>query len=98
MSQKSINIEYCGSWGFRGSAGRLRNILQQAFPNNKVAIHEAPNVTSKIEVKVVEGEKTNVVWSDTKAKTESNHEEIKKKVQSTIWLLRKKPRSNEVIL
>lgn len=73
MSNKNINIEYCGSWGFRGPAGRLKNLLQQAFPQSKVSIQEAPTITSKIEVKVVEGHNNSTIWSEGRAKTESSH-------------------------
>lgn len=49
---KKIDIEYCGSWGFKSAAGRLKNILQQAFPDKKVDLIVAPSVTKRIDVKI----------------------------------------------
>lgn len=74
---KKIDIEYCGSWGFKGPAARLKNILQQAFPNHPISTQPASAKTSRIEVKIVEGENKNIVWSDTKINTEQGHEIIK---------------------
>lgn len=30
---KTINIEYCGGWGFGGPALRVKKAIQEAFPD-----------------------------------------------------------------
>lgn len=85
MSNKKVAIEYCNSWGFRGPAGKLQQVLQQAFPQSKIEVKPAANKTNRIDVKLIDGEKTEVVWSDGKKNTESNHEAIATKLKPCLW-------------
>ena len=82
IMSKRINIEHCTSWGFTKAAGRLQNVLEQAFPKTKVTLIPAKARTSKIEVKVVSEE---TVWSDGKENTEKNFSEIADKLKNTLW-------------
>lgn len=84
---KKIEVEYCGSWGFRGPASRLKNILQQAFPGSNVGLIEAASSTSRIDVKVVDGDKQSIVWSGNRAEATKSDEEIKQKIKNTMWFV-----------
>jgi hypothetical protein len=56
-------------------------VLEQAFPNTNVILVPAKTRTSKIEVKVLSED---TVWSDGKANTEKNFEEIKEKIKKAL--------------
>lgn len=45
---KSIDIQYCGSWGYGWTASRLKASIQSAFPEININCHSAQALTGKI--------------------------------------------------
>lgn len=86
---KTIDIEYCGSWGYGGPALRLKMSIQKAFPNVAINSHSANGQTGKIVVSVVDAGKNQVVWSEGKASTENNHAKINQILKGQIWWIRR---------
>ena len=68
-----IDIEYCGSWGYGGTANKLKKTVQQNFPNVEVSCHSAYGVTGSIQVGWIKGTENQVVWQDGRAKTDGSH-------------------------
>ena len=66
---KSIDIEYCGAWGYGGPSLRLKKALQESFPDVEINSHSAGKVTGKIDVAWIIDGKKNVIWSNGKAET-----------------------------
>ena len=66
---KTIDIEYCGGWGYGGPANRLKKYIAESFPNATINCHSASGMTSKIEVAWIDGGQKNIIWSKGKADT-----------------------------
>ena len=73
---KTIDIEYCGGWGYGGPATRLKKAIEAAIPGAPINLHSAKGMTSKIEVAWIDGGNKQIVWSKGKADTENGHAEI----------------------
>ena len=43
-----ITIEYCGGWGYKGPANKLKGALAVQFPNVEIDCFSAGSRTSKI--------------------------------------------------
>lgn len=82
---KTIDIEYCGAWGYGGPANRLKKSIAEAFPNVNINCHSAKGTTSKIEVAWIDEGQKNIIWSKGKADTENNHQEIINILKSKQW-------------
>ena len=52
---KTIDIEYCGGWGYGGPANRLKKSIADSFPDVTINCHSAKGMTSKIEVAWIDG-------------------------------------------
>lgn len=75
MSRK-IEIEYCPDTGLGGPANKLKKSVQDAFPGVEIDYKEASSATSRIEVAWNNDGNKNIVWSNNKTDTESNHPTI----------------------
>ncbi len=71
-----VVIEYCGGWGFRGPANNLKQSIVQAYPNVEIESVSAGQKTSKIEVFWIDGGNKQAVWTNGRAQTDSNHQQI----------------------
>lgn len=71
-----ILIEYCGGWGYRGPANKLKESINQAYPTAEIECVSAGQKTSKIEVFWIDGGNKTPVWSNGRAQTDSGHQEI----------------------
>ena len=75
---KVLDIEYCGGWGYGGSAMRLKQALAERFPGVEVNCHSASSRTRKIEVAWIIDGKKNIVWSKDREETNEEHAKIYK--------------------
>ena len=66
---KTIDIEYCGGWGYGGPAKRLSEAIKKSLPDVTINCHSASGMTSKIEVAWIDGGQKNIIWSKGKADT-----------------------------
>ena len=75
---KVIDIEYCGAWGYGGSALRLKKALAERFPNVEINCHSANGTTGKIEVSWIIDGKKSIIWGKGREDTNAAHEQIGK--------------------
>ncbi len=95
---KSIDIEYCGSWGYGGPATQLKNSIAQSIPNAQISVHSAGAKTGTIKVSVVEAGNRNVVWNKGRGETVSGHAEIIAALkQAGFWAKRRQLRSKAIM-
>lgn len=80
----SIEIEYCGAWGYGGPATRLKDRLAKDL-GVSVSAHSASGVTGVIEVRWVKGGNKETIWKKGKAETEAAHDEIVQLMKKSQW-------------
>ena len=84
LLMSSIEIEYCGAWGYGGPATRLKDRLAKDL-GVPVSAHSANGVTGVIEVKWVKGGNKETIWKKGKAETEAAHDEIVSIAKKSKW-------------
>ena len=82
----SIEIEYCGAWGYGGPATRLKDRLSKDL-GVPVSAHSASGTTSVIEVRVCKGGNKDSIWKKGKAETEAAHNEIVGLAKKALWMI-----------
>lgn len=84
---RTIDIEYCGGWGYGGPANRVKAAIASAFPDAQISCHSAGSMTRLIEVAWVEDGKKKIIWSKGKADTdnEKGYGEIIALLKSNWW-------------
>lgn len=87
---KKIDIEYCGGWGWGGTATRLKKALQQAFAGVDIDCHSANGWTGKVVVSWVDGGQKKVVWEGGRDATDGGHAAIANALKGSQWLRIKK--------
>ena len=81
----SIEIEYCGAWGYGGPATKLKDRLAKDL-GIPVNAHSASGTTGVIEVTVCKGGAKEVVWKKGKPETIAGHDEIVGLAKKALWL------------
>ena len=82
----SIEIEYCGAWGYGGPATRLKDRLAKDL-GVPVNAHSASGTTGVIEVRICKGGNKEVVWKKGKPETEAGHDEIVGLAKKALWVI-----------
>lgn len=86
---KKIEIEYCGGWGWGGTATRLKKAVQQAFAGVDIDCHSANGWTGKVVVSWVDGANKKHVWDGGRDATDSGHATVINALKSTQWVTSK---------
>lgn len=63
----SVNIEFCGAWGYHSKANALKQAIQRAYPDVEVTADVGRS--SSFEVTLVVGESSKLLFSKLESKT-----------------------------